>query len=226
MAKVTIEIWRYDPAHDEGPRPQRFQVPTEKGATVQQALMYIYEELDSTLAFRCGCRYRYCGLCSLEVNGKPGLACLTPLRDGQVLRPLPQLPVLRDLVVDRTWVFDNMRNLQLYIPEMPYAEVPEQIFEPEEHKQLMQCTECLSCMASCPHYDYRDSSFGGTYTFVKLAQLHFDPRDKTDRVAQARALGIDRCATCRSCKCPLGVPAWKSATSVLLKEAARVRTQS
>src|SRR3972149_6037424 len=116
---------RYDPTRDGEPRPQRFVVPTEKGATVQQALMHIYEELDSTLAFRCGCRYRYCGLCALEVDGKPGLACLTPLRDGQVLKPLRHLPVLRDLVVDRSWVFDTMRSLQLYIPDVPYAEVPE-----------------------------------------------------------------------------------------------------
>src|SRR3989304_6098907 len=191
MAKVTIEIWRYDPTQEKEPRPQRFEVPTEKGATVQQALRYISEELDATLAFRCGCRYRYCGLCSLLVDGKPGLACLTPLKDGQVLKPLPHLPVLRDLVVDRAWVFDNMRNLQLFIPEMQYEELPERIFEPEEHKQLMQCTECLACLATCPYYDYRDASFGGTYTFVKLAQLHFRPRDQADRVAQAQQLGIE-----------------------------------
>src|SRR3990172_8989174 len=141
MATVTIEISRYDPTQDKQPRPQRFQVPTEKGATVQQALMYIYEELDSSLAFRCGCRYRYCGLCALEVDDKPCLACLTPLKDGQVLKPLRHLPVLRDLVVDRSWVFDNLRRLQLYIPEMPYGAVPEQIFQPEERKQLPQRTE-------------------------------------------------------------------------------------
>ena len=217
MDTVTIEVMRYDPTRDGEPRPQRFVVPTEKGATVQQALMHIYEEQDSSLAFRCGCRYRYCGLCALEVDDKPCLACLTPLKDGQVLKPLRHLPVLRDLVVDRSWVFHTMRNLQLFIPEMQYEELPERIFEPEEHKQLMQCTECLACLATCPYYDHRNASFGGTYTFVKLAQLHFDPRDQTDRVAQARQLGIDRCAACRKCQCPLGVPAWKSATSVLLK---------
>lgn len=226
MGTATIEIWRQDPTRGEEPWPQRYQVPTEKGATVLQALMHIYDQLDSSLAFRHGCRFRYCGLCALEVNDQPQYACLTPLRDGQVIKPLRHLPVLRDLVVDRAWVFDNLRRLQLYIPEMPYGDVPEQIFQPEEHKQLTQCTECLCCQASCPNHDHRDDSFGGTYTFVKLAQLHFDPRDKTDRVAQARAMGIERCASCRKCKCPVGVPAWKSAVSVLLKAATRVPSRA
>ncbi len=116
-------------------------------------------------------------------------------------------------------MFERVRDLQLYIPETPGAGMAEQFFEPEAHKQLMQCTECLACMALCPHYDHRDSSFGGTYTFVKLAQMHFDPRDGTDRVGQARALGIEICATCRGCRCPVGIPAWKGATAVLLKAA-------
>lgn len=215
---VTIEVMRYDPTQNGEPRPQRYEVPAEEGATVLQALMHIYEEQDSSLAFNFGCRYRYCGLCALEVNDKPCLSCLTPLQDGQVIKPLRHLPVLRDLVLDRAWVFDSMRDLQLFIPEMPYEELPERIFEPQEHRHLMQCTECLICLATCPHYDYREPSFGGTYTFVKLAQMHFDPRDQTDRVSQAQLLGIERCATCRKCQCPVGVPAWKSATAVLLKK--------
>ncbi|MBI3933368.1 MAG: hypothetical protein HY316_01665, partial [Acidobacteria bacterium] len=145
-------------------------------------------------------------------------SCTTPLKDGQVIKPLRHLPVLRDLVVDRSWVFDTMRDLQLFVPETPYEQLPERVFEAKEHRQLMQCNECLICQATCPHYDHRDGSFGGTFTFVKLAQQHFDPRDQTDRVAQARELGIERCASCRKCQCPLGIPAWKSATSVLLKE--------
>jgi succinate dehydrogenase/fumarate reductase iron-sulfur protein len=218
MDTVSIEVMRYDPTQDREPRAQRYKVPTEKGATVLQALMHIYEEQDSSLAFGFGCRYRYCGLCALEVDDKPCLSCLTPLKDGQVIKPLRHLPVLRDLVVDRAWVFDAMRNLQLFVPEMQYEELPERVFEAKEHRQLMQCTECLICQATCPYYDYRDASFGGTYTFVKLAQLHFDPRDQTDRVAQAQQLGIERCAACRKCQCPVGIPAWKSAISVLLKE--------
>ena len=217
MDTVTIEILRYDPAQDKKPWPQRFTVPTEPGATVQQALMHIYEELDSSLAFRFGCRYRYCGLCAVEVDDQPCIACLTPLENGQVVKPLGHLPVLRDLVVDRSWVLEKMRDLRLFIPEMPYEELPERIFEPKEHQQLMQCTECLACQSTCPFYDYRDPSFGGTFTFVKLAQLHFDPRDQTDRVAQARELGIERCAECRQCHCPMGIPAWESATAVLLR---------
>jgi succinate dehydrogenase/fumarate reductase iron-sulfur protein len=217
MDTVTIQVMRYDPNQDGEPRLQQYEVPTEKGATVLQALMHIYEEQDSSLAFNFGCRYRYCGLCSLEVDDKPCLSCLTPLKDGQVIKPLRHLPVLRDLVLDRAWVFDSLRDLQMFVPEVPSEKLPERVFETIEHRQLMQCTDCLICQATCPHYDHRDPSFGGTFTFVKLAQLHFDPRDQTDRVAQAQQLGIERCAACRKCYCPIGIPAWKSATSVLLK---------
>ena len=217
MDTVTIAIMRFDPNQDKEPWLQRFEVPTENGATVQQALFHIYEHQDSSLAFGYSCRFRNCGLCALEVDDKPRMACLTPLKDGQVLKPLRHLPVQRDLLVDRSWVFDNMRDLQLFVPEPEHQQLPERVFESEEHKRLMQCTECLACLATCPYYDYRDSSFGGTYTFVKLGQLHFDSRNQTDRVAQARELGIERCTSCRRCVCIMGVPAWRSATSVLLE---------
>lgn len=217
MDTVTIKVMRHDPSQGGEAQLRQYEVPTEKGATVLQALMHIYEEQDSSLAFNFGCRYRYCGLCSVEVDDKPCLACVTPLQEGQVIKPLRHLPVLRDLLLDRTLVFDTMRNLELFVPESPAKDLPDQAFESNEHRQLMQCTECLICQAACPEYDHRDRSFGGTYTFVKLAQLHFDPRNQTDRVAQAQQLGIERCATCRKCYCPIGIPAWKSATAVLLE---------
>lgn len=223
MDTVTIGIMRFDPNRDREPWLQRFVVPTEAGATVQQALFHIYDQQDSSLAFGYSCRSRNCGLCALEVNDKPRMACLTPLKDGQVLKPLRHLPVLRDLLVDRSWVFDSMRELQMFVPEPEDQRLPEPVFESQEHQRLMGCTECLACQATCPYYDYRDPSFAGTYTFVKLAQLHLDPRDRIDRVAQARELGIERCASCQRCVCIMGVPAWRSATSVLLKASSGVK---
>ena len=88
---------------------------------------------------------------------------------------------------------------------------------PEAYAELADCTECLACMAGCPSFDLDDGSFGGPLAFVKLAQLHFDPRDGEDRRAQAKALGLATCPSCESrCTCPVGVPIYRAAIEPLL----------
>ncbi|MCL4517325.1 MAG: 2Fe-2S iron-sulfur cluster-binding protein [Firmicutes bacterium] len=212
---------------------QAFQVPLTEGDTVLTTLLYIHENLDSTLAFRHGCRTGKCGLCAVEADGKTRLACQTTVVPRMVIGPLSRLPVLRDLVVDRRRFFDQLSRHQLYLakqqfclgshrfyPESrqfcqddPYSSLPQfgVIKEPAEHHNLMACTECLCCLAACPRYDWEDSSFGGPYLFVKLAQLHFDPRNTTDRRKQARELGIGECAECGKCYCPNGIAIYKTA---------------
>ena len=69
----------------------------------------------------------------------------------------------------------------------------------------------------CPRFDLQDRGFGGPLSFVKLAQLHFDPRDSRDRRAQAKALGVRSCLSCRPrCSCPVGVPIYRAAIEPLL----------
>ncbi|MGE5576918.1 MAG: 4Fe-4S dicluster domain-containing protein [Syntrophothermus sp.] len=79
----------------------------------------------------------------------------------------------------------------------------------------MACTECLCCLAACPRYHYEDPSFGGPYLFVKLAQLHSDPRDAADRRKQAWEMGIGECEGCGKCYCPNGVDIFKKAIGPL-----------
>lgn len=207
-----ISVARYAPERHEATL-DTFDVPLEPGATVMGALMYIYEKFDSTLAFHIGCRNEYCGLCAVDVNGKARLACMTPLRDGLVIRPLQKLPVSRDLIVDRSWILSFLRRFQLFVNnDRPETSRPFTL--PDQLVRLSGCTECLSCVAACPSFDFA-AGIGGPYHFVKLAQLHWDPRDNLDRRTQAKDLGIARCAECRKCACPLGIPVYKMAVAPL-----------
>jgi succinate dehydrogenase/fumarate reductase iron-sulfur protein len=219
---ITVTVEQYDADRGGEPVLRTYAVPLEDGSTVMDALLHIHEAHDPGLAFRCGCRNRDCGLCAVDVNGKPRLACVTALRNGLVIRPLGKLPVARDLIVDRRWIMPFLERFDLFVRGGRASDWPERLAVPAEHAQLSGCTECLSCLAACPSFEFgRDDSgrdrarLGGPYHFVKLAQLHWDPRDRTDRRAQAAELGVARCAECRRCACPLGIPIYRAAVAPL-----------
>ena len=132
--------------------------------------------------------------------------------------PLASFPVLRDLVIDRRPLVERFARWGLYLLP-PEGEVSPASFEvPDVYGELAACTECLACMAGCPSFDLENRSFGGPLTFVKLAALHFDPRDGEDRRAQAEALGLATCRSCETrCACPVGVPIYRAAIEPLLQ---------
>ncbi len=215
MKMATLKVRRYDPLANPAPVWQEFAVPWEEGTTVLAALLHVYEHEDSTLAFRYGCRFKHCGLCALEVDGRPRLACLARLRDGLALAPLHNLPPLRDLAVDRALYFASLRRWGLHLPLHEPPATPRTVNVPALHRELTRCIECLGCQATCPHYDYTEPAFGGPYLFVKLAQLHTHPDDAGDRRAQALAAGIERCRNCGRCHCIIGLPLVRRAIAVL-----------
>lgn len=119
MSERIIRIKRYslEPGNSSEPanREELFRLPGDEKMTVLQALQQIYEEQDPTLAFEYSCRYGRCGLCAVEVNGKPRLACTTFLQEGETtIGPLSNLPVLRDLVIDRRPLENLIAAKQIY----------------------------------------------------------------------------------------------------------------
>ena len=212
---ITISVERSDPEQGREPVLEAYEVPVDDGATVLGALLHIYETSESNLAFRCGCRNRDCGLCAVDVNGKPRLACITPLRKGMVIRPLRKLPVARDLMIDRRWIMPFLERFDLFVRDGGLSDWPPRLAVPAAHARLAACAECLSCLSTCPSFESGRDDLGGPYHFVKLAQLYWDPRDGVDRRAQAAQLGIARCAGCRKCACPLGIPIYRTAVAPL-----------
>jgi succinate dehydrogenase/fumarate reductase iron-sulfur protein len=194
-----------------------FDLPGVEGESVLGVLQHIRESLDSTLAFRYGCRFKGCGLCTLEIDGRALPACMIRAREGMEVGPLSSFPVLRDLAIDRRPLVELFARRQLHLLPPEGEKLPASFDVPPAYGLLAKCTECLACLARCPRFDLEDASFGGPLTFVKLAQLHFDPRDGQDRRTQAKALGINTCLSCQSrCSCPLGVPIYRSAIEPLL----------
>jgi succinate dehydrogenase/fumarate reductase iron-sulfur protein len=215
---IHISIKRYDP--DKGGEPVwvDYDLPAHERTTVLEALMNIYENQDPTLAFRFGCRFDKCGLCAVEVNGKPRMACYTDVKEGMKIGPLAGMPVVRDLVIDRAAFFEALRELELYIPEQGERSEPQVMQQSEAHKKLLSCVECLACNATCPGYDFEKNPLLGPFVVVKLAQLHLDPRNEIDRRKQARDLGLGDCGGCRKCYCIHGINIRKQAVEVLVGE--------
>jgi len=216
MKEHKVTIWRYNPEEDREPYPVSYPVPSNGRITCLEAMMDIYTRLDSTLAFRYSCRYQKCGLCSCMINGRPGCLCRIRLKEETELKSLQGLPVLRDLVTDRRFLMDFLSQYRVYISAKPLFENEAKLRVPETYYDLIRCRECLCCVSACPGYDFSKKPFCGPYFFVKLAQLHFDPRNRIDRPAQARALGIEQCRNCGKCHCPFGINIFKSAIQPLL----------
>ncbi len=215
---IRISIKRYDPDKGGGPVWVDYDVPAHERTTVLEALMHIYENSDPTLAFRFGCRFDKCGLCAVEVNGKPRMGCFTDIKDGMKIGPLTGMPVVRDLVIDRAAFFLALRELEIYIPEQGGRSEPQAMQQSETHKKLLSCVDCLACNATCPGYDFDKNPLVGPYVFVKLAQLHLDPRNKVDRRRQALELGLGECMKCRKCHCIHGINIRKHVVEVLMGE--------
>jgi succinate dehydrogenase/fumarate reductase iron-sulfur protein len=215
---TRISIRRYDPETDTEPRWVDYTVPSGDRTTVLEALTYVYENIDPTLAFRFGCRFDSCGLCAVELNGRSRMACSTALEQGMKIAPLARMPVLRDLVIDRATFFEGLRELQIFIPEQTDLEEPQILRAPESHARLAGCLECLACNSTCHGYDFDSNPLAGPYVFLKLAQLHLDPRNTIDRRRQARELGLGECTDCRGCRCIHGIDIRRDALGILMSE--------
>jgi succinate dehydrogenase/fumarate reductase-like Fe-S protein len=100
METVTVEVVRTDPRGSEPSRLDKFTVPFEEGMRIVDALEYIFQELDHTLAYRCSCLISNCQICLIKANGKTVYACQEALANGMVLEPLPEFAPVRDLVTD------------------------------------------------------------------------------------------------------------------------------
>lgn len=226
-----ISVRRYSAESEPASWEQTYQVPAENRTTILQALQYIYENVDPLLAFDYSCRYGRCGLCGLEVNGKPVLACMTFInKEENHVAPLSNLKPFRDLIIDRKPVERLIRKFGIYHNDLDQKKrqvegIPKpankfrSMIVPEQLGKLMECVNCLCCHASCHRvkdFNHDLERFAGPYIFLKLASLQFDPGDNQDRLSHAHELGLKHCADCRKCYCPQGIPIYRGAIKPLL----------
>lgn len=195
------------------PRFDTFKVPYQKWMRVLDVLIYISEELESDLSYRWYCGSKMCGTCAMRVNGREILACWQAAEPEMTIEPLRNLPVMRDLAVDRTPYEKRLLELKPWIHRPgPYPGFP----EPLTHRQMkraskaLDCISCAACYSACPVVGLGDlTRFSGPAPLVQLAQAALDPRDSRQRAADLiERASIFSCVSCYKCEevCPANIP--------------------
>ena len=156
---IRFSIYRYDPDKDAKPYMQDLTVElADTDKMLLDALMRIKSDQDDSLSFRRSCREGVCGSDAMNINGKNGLACITNLRELKepiVLRPLPGLPVVRDLIVDMTQFFKQYHSVKPFLINDTPPPEKERLQSPEEREELdglYECILCACCSTSCPSF--------------------------------------------------------------------------
>jgi len=209
---IRLTLSRFDPEKDQAPRRETHQVPSQEGMTILDAIFYVYENIDRSLAFSYGCRYGRCGLCAVNVNGKPTLICQTLAPQEMLIEPLPNYPVVRDLVVERADFGERTLDHQPFLqrPEEDWKKIQEQsgpeILKPKEFeifKQATRCVDCYSCNSICPIVGEEKGTSRGPNLMMQMAPYFFDPRDRVDRTGFMNELAA-KCLLCGTCSenCP------------------------
>lgn len=101
--KISARVFRFDPSIDTDSRYEEYEVPFEEGMSAMDVLDYIYQNLDSTLAYydHAACSLGICARCTGRVNGKAGLFCQVPVQGDVILDPINSGRILKDLVCER-----------------------------------------------------------------------------------------------------------------------------
>lgn len=218
---VKVTVKKYDPSRDTAPYYRTYTVPYTREMRVLEALDYIVEELGDSLAYQWFCGVKKCGMCGFLVNGRQELGCWEPVEPEMVIEPLPNFPVIRDLVIDRDAYFKNSQALEPWLQRtQPYPGFPEPLTSDTMHEtaEMMHCIECMLCVSACPAYG---PDFMGPAPMVQLAKFALDPRDEGQRARLALEIGgIEHCVSCYQCTrvCPTEIPILETAIEGLRRQ--------
>jgi len=213
---MRFRIQRFDPDKDARPYYQDYDV--ELGAADRMLLdaLVRIKALDDTLTLRRSCREGVCGSDAMNINGKNGLACITKiaeLAEPVVIKPLPGLPVIRDLVVDMTQFFDQYHSIRPYVIDpgpMPERERAQSPAQRAELDGLYECILCACCSTSCPSFWWNPDKFVGPAGLLNAYRFIADSRDRAlnERLDDLEdPYRLFRCHTIMNCVdvCPKGL---------------------
>ena len=215
--QMKFLIYRYDPGKDQKPYMQEYVLKNvDKAKMLLDALLEIKAKLDESLSFRRSCGEGVCGSDGMNINGRNGLACITPLKslkEPVVIRPLPSLNVIRDLIVDMAAFYHQYRAVQPYlIVHDPVPEV-ERLQTPEDRDKLdglYECILCACCTTSCFSFWWNPDKFRGPAALLQAWRFLADSRDQAtdERLEELEgAYRVFRCHTIMNCVdvCPKGL---------------------
>ena len=225
---MRFNIYRYNPDVDSKPYIQDYELKDiEPGMMLLAALLKLKEQ-DETLSFRRCCGEGVCGSDSMNINGVNGLACITPLSDLKEpveIRPLPGLPVVRDLIVDMDQFYQQYREVKPYLivnDPMPEVELPQTPEQREKLDGLYECILCGCCSASCPSFWWNPDKFLGPAALLQASRFIEDSRDQAleERLENLEGpFKLFRCHTIMNCVqvCPKGLNPTKAIGNIKKK---------
>lgn len=216
---MQVSVYRYNPDVDEVPqmRDMSLELPEGKDLMVLDVLELLKAQ-DPSLSYRRSCREGVCGSDGINMNGKNGLACITPVsevikRGKLVLRPLPGLPVVRDLVVDMTQFYRQYEKVQPFLINDTPPPAQERLQSPEERAKLdglYECILCACCSTACPSFWWNPDKFIGPAGLLQAYRFLADSRDTADAERLANLddpFSLFRCRGIMNCVavCPKGL---------------------
>ena len=212
----VFHLYRYDPDTDDKPRMQTIELEVGDNDRMLLDTLMRLKAVDPTLSFRRSCREGVCGSDAMNINGKNGLACVTNMRslpNTVVLKPLPGLPVIRDLIVDMTQFFKQYHSIKPYLVNdepPPERERLQSTQAREELDGLYECILCACCSSACPSYWWNPDKYVGPAGLLQAYRFLVDDRD---RATDERLDNLEdpyrlfRCRTILNCVdvCPKGL---------------------
>jgi len=214
---MKVSIYRYNPETDNAPSMKDYEVEIPEGSDMMVLdLMELVRKQDPGLSYRRSCREGVCGSDGMNINGKNQLACITHisgLKAPIIIRPLPGLPVIRDLVVDMNQFYRQYEKIKPYLQHKGETPTKEHIQSPEDRAKLdglYECILCACCSSSCPSFWWNPDRFVGPAGLLQSYRFLVDSRDTEadSRLADLDdAYSVFRCRSIMNCVdvCPKGL---------------------
>jgi len=216
---LTVSIYRYNPETDAEPYMKDYQLDTAGKDLMVLNVLEALKEQDPSLSFRRSCREGVCGSDGMNINGKNDLACVVPISEALrgkkklILRPLPGMPVIRDLVVDLSQFYRQYEKIKPYLMNDTPAPAIERLQSPEDRAKLdnlYECILCACCSSACPSYWWNPERFIGPAGLLQAYRFLIDSRDTAtdERLAELDdPFSVFRCHGIQNCVavCPKGL---------------------
>ncbi len=215
---LKVQVYRYNPETDNAPYMKTYEIDTQGKDLMVLDVLELLKAQDQSLAYRRSCREGVCGSDGMNINGKNGLACIKPISEcvknnTLILRPLPGLPVIRDLVVDMTQFYDQYKKIEPYLQNDTPAPAIERLQSPADREKLdglYECILCACCSTSCPSFWWNPDKFIGPAGLLQAYRFLADSRDLATEKRLAKLddpFSVFRCHGIQNCVavCPKGL---------------------
>lgn len=219
-SSLSVSVYRYNPETDSKPYMKDIEVDIPEGKDLMVLdVLNLIKEKDETLVYRRSCREGVCGSDGMSINGTNGLACVTSLSEAMgskkklILRPLPGLPVIRDLIVDMSLFYKQYEKIKPFLINEEPVPAIERLQSPEDREKLdglYECILCACCSTACPSFWWNPDKFVGPSGLLQAYRFLADSRDTA---TQERLADLDdpfsvfRCRGIMNCVavCPKGL---------------------